>query len=60
MVIYKREPAVEQVINFVAKFLASLYNSEKEDAEEEEMENPFLNYLFTFLLEVLYLQSNKK
>ncbi|XP_060542719.1 condensin complex subunit 3 [Pantherophis guttatus] len=58
MVIYKREPAVEQVINFVAKFLASLYNSEKEDAEEEEMENPFLNYLFTFLLESHPANSN--
>ncbi|XP_058049322.1 condensin complex subunit 3 isoform X1 [Ahaetulla prasina] len=58
MVIYKREPAVEQVINFVAKFLASLYNLEKEDAEEEEMENPFLNYLFTFLLESHPANSN--
>ncbi|XP_070613491.1 condensin complex subunit 3 isoform X2 [Erythrolamprus reginae] len=58
MVIYKREPAVEQVINFVAKFMASLYNSEKEDAEEKEMENPFLNYLFIFLLESHPANSN--
>ncbi|ETE63380.1 Condensin complex subunit 3, partial [Ophiophagus hannah] len=58
MVIYKREPAVEQVTNFVAKFLASLYNSEEEDAEEEEVENPFLNYLFTFLLKSHPANSN--
>uniref|UniRef100_A0A670Y3Z2 Condensin complex subunit 3 n=1 Tax=Pseudonaja textilis TaxID=8673 RepID=A0A670Y3Z2_PSETE len=58
MIIYKREPAVEQVINFVAKFLASLYNSEKEDAEEEEVENPFLNYLLTFLLKSHPANSN--
>uniref|UniRef100_A0A8C6XWV2 Non-SMC condensin I complex subunit G n=1 Tax=Naja naja TaxID=35670 RepID=A0A8C6XWV2_NAJNA len=57
MVIYKREPAVEQVINFVAKFVASLYNLEKEDAEEE-VENPFLNYLFTFLLKSHPANSN--
>ncbi|XP_063165924.1 condensin complex subunit 3 [Candoia aspera] len=57
LVLYKREPAVDQVINFVAKFLASFCNSEKEDAEEEEMENPFLSYLFTFLLESHHANS---
>ncbi|KAM6440516.1 condensin complex subunit 3 isoform 2-T3 [Liasis olivaceus] len=57
LVIYKREPAVEQVINFVAKFLASFYNTEKEDAEEE-MEDPFLNHLITFLLESHHANSN--
>lgn len=55
MIIYKREPAVEQVINFVSKFLVSFYELEKdavEDEEEEEVENTFLHYLFNFLLEV--------
>ncbi|KAL8207577.1 UNVERIFIED_CONTAM: hypothetical protein K2H54_059174 [Gekko kuhli] len=56
MIIYKREPAVEQVVNFVAKFLVCFYEPEKdaiEDKEEEEaeVENSFLNYLFNFLLE---------
>ncbi|XP_060633898.2 condensin complex subunit 3 isoform X2 [Anolis sagrei] len=51
LVVYKREPAVEQVINFVAKFVASLYEPVQDDAEEEEMENSLLNYLFNFLLE---------
>ncbi|XP_062991404.1 condensin complex subunit 3 [Elgaria multicarinata webbii] len=58
MIIYKREPAVEQVINFVAKFLASFYESEKDDAEEEEVENSLLNYLFNFLLESHQANSN--
>lgn len=53
MIIYKREPAVEQVINFVAKFLVCFYEPEKDAIEEEEeVENSFLNYLFNFLLEV--------
>ncbi|XP_015281754.1 PREDICTED: condensin complex subunit 3 [Gekko japonicus] len=55
MIIYKREPAVEQVINFVAKFLVCFYEPEKDaiedKEEEEEVENSFLNYLFNFLLE---------
>ncbi|XP_054855999.1 condensin complex subunit 3 isoform X2 [Eublepharis macularius] len=54
MIIYKREPAVEQVINFVAKFAVCFYEPEKdaiEDDEEEEGEHPLLNYLFNFLLE---------
>ncbi|XP_060102187.1 condensin complex subunit 3 isoform X2 [Heteronotia binoei] len=54
MIIYKREPAVEQVIDFVAKFLVSFYEPQKDDAgdkEEEEVENSFLNYLFNFLLQ---------
>lgn len=52
MLIYKREPAVEQVINFVAKFVVSFYDPEKVDVEEEEVENSLLNYLFNFLLKV--------
>lgn len=52
MVIYKREPAVERVIEFAAKFVTSFHQSETEDDEEEE-DGGLLNYLFTFLLKVL-------
>ncbi|KAM6401220.1 condensin complex subunit 3 [Pluvialis apricaria] len=52
MIIYKREPAVEQVIDFVAKFVTSFYQMEKEDGSEEgEEDNLLLNYVFNFLLE---------
>ncbi|XP_064305277.1 condensin complex subunit 3 isoform X1 [Phalacrocorax carbo] len=52
MIIYRREPAVEQVINFVAKFVISFYQMEKEDGSEEgEEDNSLLNYVFNFLLE---------
>uniref|UniRef100_A0A8C0QJM3 Non-SMC condensin I complex subunit G n=1 Tax=Chelonoidis abingdonii TaxID=106734 RepID=A0A8C0QJM3_CHEAB len=51
MIIYKREPAVEQVINFAAKFVTSFDQLEKEDGNEEEEENSLLSYLFNFLLE---------
>ncbi|NWS62406.1 CND3 protein, partial [Chunga burmeisteri] len=52
MIIYRREPAVEQVINFVAKFVTSFYQMEKEDGSEEgEEDNLLLNYVFNFLLE---------
>uniref|UniRef100_A0A8C3T9R9 Non-SMC condensin I complex subunit G n=2 Tax=Chelydra serpentina TaxID=8475 RepID=A0A8C3T9R9_CHESE len=51
MIIYKREPAVEQVINFAAKFVTSFDQLEKEDGNEEEEETPLLSYLFNFLLE---------
>ncbi|KFQ71347.1 Condensin complex subunit 3, partial [Phaethon lepturus] len=52
MIIYRREPAVEQVINFVAKFITSFYQMEKEDGSEEgEEENLLQNYVFNFLLE---------
>uniref|UniRef100_A0A8C5AXW1 Non-SMC condensin I complex, subunit G n=1 Tax=Gadus morhua TaxID=8049 RepID=A0A8C5AXW1_GADMO len=44
MIVYKREPAVENVIEFVAKFAS------KED-EEEEDDHPFLTFIFNFLLE---------
>lgn len=44
---------MEQVINFVAKFVTSLYQMEKEDGSEEgEEDNLLLNYVFNFLLEV--------
>ncbi|XP_014792552.1 PREDICTED: condensin complex subunit 3 [Calidris pugnax] len=54
MIIYRREPAVEQVIDFVAKFVTSFYQMEKEDGSEEreeDEENLLLNYVFNFLLE---------
>ncbi|NWX18747.1 CND3 protein, partial [Aegotheles bennettii] len=52
MVIYRREPAVEQVINFVAKFVTSFYQGAEEDSREEgEDDNLLLNYVFNFLLE---------
>ncbi|KFW67132.1 Condensin complex subunit 3, partial [Pygoscelis adeliae] len=52
MIIYRREPAVEQVIDFVAKFVTSFYQMEKEDGSEEgEEDNLLLNYVFNFLLE---------
>ncbi|XP_039920395.1 condensin complex subunit 3 isoform X2 [Hirundo rustica] len=52
MIIYRREPAVEQVINFAAKFVTSFYQTEKEDSSEErEEDNLLLNYVFKFLLE---------
>ncbi|XP_060134955.1 condensin complex subunit 3 isoform X2 [Zootoca vivipara] len=52
LIVYKREPTVEQLINFVAKFVVSFYEPEKDDTEEEEqVENSLLNYLFKFLLE---------
>lgn len=53
MIIYRREPAVEQVINFAARFVTSFYEIEKEDGSEEgEEDNLLLNYVFKFLLEV--------
>ncbi|XP_009877611.1 PREDICTED: condensin complex subunit 3-like, partial [Apaloderma vittatum] len=52
MIVYKREPAVEQVINFVAKFVTSFYQMEKEDGSEEgEEDNLLLNAMLNFLLE---------
>ncbi|XP_072476440.1 condensin complex subunit 3 isoform X1 [Notamacropus eugenii] len=57
MVIYKREPAVERVIDFVAKFVTSFHQSETEDDEEDE-ESSLLNYLLTFLLESHEANSN--
>lgn len=51
MVVYKREPVVERVIEFAAKFVTSFHQSDTEDEEEED--GGILNYLFTFLLKVL-------
>ncbi|CDR00203.1 unnamed protein product, partial [Oncorhynchus mykiss] len=56
MIVYKREPAVENVIEFVSKFSTSFHTPSTEGGEEEEEdeedENPFLSYMFNFLLEV--------
>lgn len=64
MIVYKREPAVENVIEFVAKFATSFQpppstdNEQQEKGEEEEEEDededdhPFLSFIFNFLLEV--------
>ncbi|MBZ3887527.1 Condensin complex subunit 3 [Sciurus carolinensis] len=49
MLVYKREPAVERVIEFAAKFVTSFHQSDLEDDEEEE-DGGILNFLFTFLL----------
>ncbi|XP_030207067.1 condensin complex subunit 3 isoform X1 [Gadus morhua] len=63
MIVYKREPAVENVIEFVAKFASSFQSSskndkegeqqqeEEEEDEEEEDDHPFLTFIFNFLLE---------
>ncbi|KAJ8339794.1 hypothetical protein SKAU_G00344270 [Synaphobranchus kaupii] len=59
MIVYKREPVVENVMEFVSRFATSFdvpvsneeTEEEEEEEEEEEGENPFLNYLFSFLLE---------
>ncbi|KAM7419228.1 hypothetical protein PAMA_016375 [Pampus argenteus] len=65
MIVYKREPAVENVIEFVARFATSFQSlpkteeeeqQQEEDEEEEEEEgaeddHPFLSFIFNFLLE---------
>ncbi|XP_032129220.1 condensin complex subunit 3 isoform X1 [Sapajus apella] len=57
MVVYKREPAVERVIEFAAKFVTSFHQSDIED-DEEEKDDGLLNYLFTFLLKSHETNSN--
>ncbi|NXP04490.1 CND3 protein, partial [Thinocorus orbignyianus] len=49
MIIYRREPAVEQVIDFVAKFVTSFYQEDGSEEGEDE-ENLLLTYVFNFLL----------
>ncbi|KAK1792802.1 hypothetical protein P4O66_012711 [Electrophorus voltai] len=52
MIIYTREPAVENVIDFAVKFAVSFETPVNEEEEEEEEEDiSFLNFLFNFLLE---------
>ncbi|XP_004579248.3 condensin complex subunit 3 [Ochotona princeps] len=57
MIIYKREPAVERIIDFAAKFVTSFHQSDVEDDEEEE-DGGILKHLFTFLLESHEANSN--
>lgn len=62
MIVYKREPAVENVIEFVARFATSFESppkaeeeeqqEEEEEEEEAEDNHPFLSFIFNFLLEV--------
>lgn len=65
MIVYKREPAVENVIEFVARFATSFQSppkteeeqqqeneDEEEEEEEDEDDHPFLSFIFNFLLEV--------
>ncbi|XP_060687493.1 condensin complex subunit 3 [Hemiscyllium ocellatum] len=47
MTIYKREPAVERVIEFVARFATAF---EEPGDEEIDEENSFISFLFRFLL----------
>nr|KAF6501525.1 non-SMC condensin I complex subunit G [Molossus molossus] len=56
MVVYKREPVVERVIEFAAKFVTSFHQSDAEDDEEED--SGILNYLCTFLLKSHEANSN--
>ncbi|XP_061685644.1 condensin complex subunit 3 isoform X2 [Syngnathoides biaculeatus] len=56
MIVYKREPAVENVIEFAARFATSFQCPPKDvqgedDDDEEEDDHPFLSFLFNFLLE---------
>ncbi|XP_053712773.1 condensin complex subunit 3-like [Synchiropus splendidus] len=61
MIVYKREPAVENVIEFVARFASSFQSqpkTEEQDEEEDQAEDedededhPFLSFIFNFLLE---------
>ncbi|XP_037621500.1 condensin complex subunit 3 [Sebastes umbrosus] len=63
MIVYKREPTVENVMEFVARFATSFQpppkteeeEKQQEDEEEEEEDadddHPFLSFLFNFLLE---------
>ncbi|XP_034045093.1 condensin complex subunit 3 [Thalassophryne amazonica] len=60
MIVYKREPAVENVIEFVAKFATSFQpqpkpedeqQQEEEDDDDAEDDHPFLSFIFNFLLE---------
>uniref|UniRef100_A0A8C5NHU9 THAP-type domain-containing protein n=1 Tax=Gouania willdenowi TaxID=441366 RepID=A0A8C5NHU9_GOUWI len=45
MIVYKREPAVENVIEFVARFATSFQSPPKEEEEEQQ------HFIFNFLLE---------
>ncbi|XP_077333854.1 condensin complex subunit 3 [Lithobates pipiens] len=50
LIVYRREPAVERVMDFVAKFVTSFHNSNDEEDKMDEENSP-VNYLFNFLLQ---------
>ena len=68
--VYQRQPPVERLIDFIAKFAASFLDSQKEnkpseekqmsptssDSEDEEM-NPFVVKIFDYCLEVFCQDS---
>uniref|UniRef100_A0A7N8X876 Non-SMC condensin I complex, subunit G n=1 Tax=Mastacembelus armatus TaxID=205130 RepID=A0A7N8X876_9TELE len=47
MIVYKREPTVENVIEFVARFATK----EEDDDDAAQDDHPFLSFIFNFLLE---------
>ncbi|KAM9819142.1 condensin complex subunit 3 [Syngnathus typhle] len=55
MIVYKREPTVENVIEFVVRFITSFQpppkTDEEQKEEDEEDDHPFFSFLFNFLLE---------
>uniref|UniRef100_A0A669BSU1 Non-SMC condensin I complex, subunit G n=1 Tax=Oreochromis niloticus TaxID=8128 RepID=A0A669BSU1_ORENI len=52
MIVYKREPAVENVIEFVARFATKEEEEEEEeDDDDAEDDHPFQSFIFNFLLE---------
>ncbi|KAM8939534.1 condensin complex subunit 3 [Pelodytes ibericus] len=51
LIVYRREPSVERVMDFIAKFVTSFHNSENEDEDETDEENSPVNFLFNFLLQ---------
>ncbi|XP_063281840.1 condensin complex subunit 3, partial [Pelobates fuscus] len=51
LIVYRREPTVERVMDFVAKFVTSFHSSDNENDEETDEENSPVNYLFNFLLQ---------
>lgn len=66
MIVYRREPAVENVMEFAARFATCFQpapkaeeeeggeqqQQEDDEEEDEDEEHPFLNFIFNFLLEV--------
>ncbi|XP_069833553.1 condensin complex subunit 3 [Dendropsophus ebraccatus] len=58
LIVYRREPAVERVMDFVAKFVTSFHSSDSEEEDEMDEENSPVNYLFNFLLQSHVANSN--
>ena len=67
MIIFKREPAVERLIDFVAKFVPALAKKSEEEGDEgnesdhdDVSDNKMLQQMFDFLLQVhlAYLVSS--